>query len=163
MASRDVERNYSVTQVAGERTCVPKSASISVEHERDDDEEEVEFQLKWQLAEVDDQDETDGRRDGGRTRRSRVGYITRIIGGGLQELHRPKNQGPMFGLYVTATTPTHAPLPSAAGLLLVRRSERYLRRRGPQVVQLFADVGQWCLFVLGARSCCSPCSTSHGP
>ncbi len=80
MASRDVERNYSVAQfaaklrrladaleadrpfriqVAGERIRVPKGAAISVEHERDEDEEEVEFQLKWQLTEVDDEDEAD--------------------------------------------------------------------------------------------------------
>ncbi len=80
MASRDVERNYSVAQfaaklrrladaleadrpfriqVAGERIRVPKGAAISVEHEREDDEEEVEFQLKWQLAEVDDEDQPD--------------------------------------------------------------------------------------------------------
>jgi amphi-Trp domain-containing protein len=79
MASRDVERNYSVAQfaaklrrladalesdrqfriqVAGERFRVPKGAAISVEHERGDDEEEVEFQLKWRLADVDD-DEAD--------------------------------------------------------------------------------------------------------
>ena len=78
MPSRDVDRNYSVTQfaaklrrladaleadrpfriqVAGERINVPKGATISVEHERDDEEEEVEFQLKWQLAEVDDDEE----------------------------------------------------------------------------------------------------------
>ena len=80
MASRVVERNYSVDrvrseappvggrsrgrqafriQVAGERIRVPKGAAISVEHEREDDEEEVEFQLKWHLAEVDDDDEAD--------------------------------------------------------------------------------------------------------
>jgi amphi-Trp domain-containing protein len=80
MASRDVERNYSVAQfagklrrladaleadrpfriqVAGERVLVPKGATISVEHERDDDEEEVEFQLKWQLADVDDQEDAE--------------------------------------------------------------------------------------------------------
>ena len=80
MATRDVERNYTVTQfaaklrrladaleadrpfriqVAGERIRVPKGAAISVEHEREDDEEEVEFQLKWQLAEVDDEEEPD--------------------------------------------------------------------------------------------------------
>ncbi len=82
MASRDVERNYSIPefaaklrrladaleedkpfriQVAGERIRVPKGAAISVEHERGDEEEEVEFQLKWQLADVgegdDDEDE----------------------------------------------------------------------------------------------------------
>ncbi len=79
-SSRDVERNYSVAQfaaklrrladaleadrpfriqVAGERIRVPKGAAISVEHEREDDEEEVEFQLKWQLADMDDDDEAD--------------------------------------------------------------------------------------------------------
>ena len=79
MASRDVEREYSVAQfaaklrrladaleadrplriqIAGERIRVPKGAAISVEHEREDDEEEVEFQLKWQLADADD-DEAD--------------------------------------------------------------------------------------------------------
>ena len=80
MTSRDVERNYSVAhfaaklrrladaleadkpfriQVAGERIRVPKGASISVEHEREDADEAVEFQLKWQLANVDDDDEAD--------------------------------------------------------------------------------------------------------
>jgi len=39
-------------QVAGERIRVPKRARFSVEHERGDDEEEVEFQLKWALADV---------------------------------------------------------------------------------------------------------------
>ena len=79
MASRDVEREYSVAQfaaklrrladaleadrpfriqVAGERIRVPKGAAISVEHEREDDAEEVEFQLKWQLPDADD-DEAD--------------------------------------------------------------------------------------------------------
>jgi amphi-Trp domain-containing protein len=78
MASRDVERNYSVPdfaaklrrladaleadkpfriQVAGERIRVPKRAAISVEHERGDDAEEVEFQLKWQLADVPEADD----------------------------------------------------------------------------------------------------------
>ena len=80
-SSRDVERNYSVAQfsaklrrladaleadrpfriqVAGERIRVPKGATISVEHEREDDEEEVEFQLKWRIADVDDEDQADG-------------------------------------------------------------------------------------------------------
>jgi amphi-Trp domain-containing protein len=70
---RDVEATYSVPefaaklrrladaleagtpfriQVAGERFTVPGDAQISVEHERSDDEEEVEFQLKWKLADV---------------------------------------------------------------------------------------------------------------
>ena len=78
MATRDVERNYSVSefaaklrrladalesgssfriQVAGERIRVPKRAAISVEHERGDTEEEVEFQLKWSLADVDAEEE----------------------------------------------------------------------------------------------------------
>ena len=82
MAERDVERNYTVTefaaklrrladaleaekpfriQVAGERVNVPRRAEISVEHERGDSEEEVEFQLKWRLADADadDGDEPD--------------------------------------------------------------------------------------------------------
>ena len=71
--SRDVERNYPIPQfvaklrrladaleagegfriqVAGERFQVPKRAEVSVEHERGDDEEEVEFQLKWKVADV---------------------------------------------------------------------------------------------------------------
>jgi amphi-Trp domain-containing protein len=73
MADRDVERDYSVRefaaklrrladalegdkpfriQVAGERIHVPKRAAISVEHEREGDSEEIEFQLKWELADV---------------------------------------------------------------------------------------------------------------
>lgn len=76
MSERDVERNYTVAefaaklrrladaleagkpfriQVAGERFTVPKNAAISVEHERGEDEEEVEFQLKWSLADVTDE------------------------------------------------------------------------------------------------------------
>ena len=72
-APRDVERVYSTSevvtklrrladalesgetfriQVAGERIRVPARAQFSVEHERGDDEEEIEFQLKWELAEV---------------------------------------------------------------------------------------------------------------
>lgn len=39
-------------QVAGERIRVPARASFSVEHERGDDEEEIEFQLKWAVAEL---------------------------------------------------------------------------------------------------------------
>ena len=39
-------------QVAGERVRVPKRARFSIEHERGDDEEEVEFQLKWKLADI---------------------------------------------------------------------------------------------------------------
>ena len=77
MAERDVERNYSVAefaaklrrladaleaekpfriQVAGERVNVPRRAEISVEHERGESEEEVEFQLKWRLADAKDDD-----------------------------------------------------------------------------------------------------------
>ena len=79
MADRDVERNYTVEefaaklrrladalesgkpfriQIAGERFTVPRSAEISVEHEREGDSEEVEFQLKWKLADV-EEPETD--------------------------------------------------------------------------------------------------------
>ena len=74
-APRDVERIYSTSdvvaklrrladalesgrpfriQVAGERIRVPARAEFSVEHERGDEEEEVEFQLKWSLAEAAD-------------------------------------------------------------------------------------------------------------
>lgn len=38
-------------QIAGERIRVPARAEFSIEHERGDDEEEIEFQLKWPLAE----------------------------------------------------------------------------------------------------------------
>lgn len=38
-------------QIAGERIRVPAHAAFSIEHERGDDEEEIEFQLKWALAE----------------------------------------------------------------------------------------------------------------
>jgi len=72
---RDVERMYSTPevvaklrrladalesdrpfriQVAGERIHVPARAEFSVEHERGDDEEEIEFQLKWSIADEDD-------------------------------------------------------------------------------------------------------------
>ena len=75
--SRDVERNYSTAefaaklrrladalesgkpfriQVAGERISVPRRAEISVEHERGDEEEEVEFQLKWPVADAEEAD-----------------------------------------------------------------------------------------------------------
>jgi amphi-Trp domain-containing protein len=78
MTERDVEREYSVAdfaaklrrladaleagksfriQIAGERFTVPRNAQVSVEHERGEDEEEVEFQLKWSLA--DDAEEPD--------------------------------------------------------------------------------------------------------
>ncbi len=70
---RDVERAYAVQevvsklrrladaletdapfriQIAGERIRVPRRAQFSIEHERGDDEEEIEFQLKWALADV---------------------------------------------------------------------------------------------------------------
>ncbi len=79
-APRDVERVYSTgevvaklrrladaleagktfrIQIAGERIRVPARAQFSVEHERDDDEEEIEFQLKWALAEVPSSDSDD--------------------------------------------------------------------------------------------------------
>lgn len=75
MADRDIERNYTVPefaaklrrladalesgkpfriQVAGERFTVPRNAEISVEHERAGDTEEVEFQLRWKLADVEE-------------------------------------------------------------------------------------------------------------
>ena len=44
-------------QVAGERIRVPARAVFSIEHERGEDEEEVEFQLKWSLADEADDDE----------------------------------------------------------------------------------------------------------
>lgn len=71
--TRDVERFYSTEQavaklrrladaletdkpfriqIAGERIHVPARAEFSIEHERGDDEEEVEFQLKWRLADA---------------------------------------------------------------------------------------------------------------
>ncbi len=72
-APRDVERTYATgdvvaklrrladaleadkpfrIQIAGERIRVPARAEFSVEHERGDDEEEIEFQLKWALADA---------------------------------------------------------------------------------------------------------------
>lgn len=78
MTERDVERTYSVAdfaaklrrladaleagkpfriQIAGERFTVPKNAQFSVEHERSDDAEEVEFQLKWNPADTDEDDD----------------------------------------------------------------------------------------------------------
>ena len=71
--TRDIERDYPIPefvaklrrladalesgegfriQIAGERFQVPKHAEVSIEHERGEDEEEVEFQLKWKLADV---------------------------------------------------------------------------------------------------------------
>ena len=71
-AKRDIEKNYPSKQfagklrrladcieqgkrfriqVAGERVSIPSTASINIEHERGTSEEEVEFQLKWSLAE----------------------------------------------------------------------------------------------------------------
>ena len=76
MAERDVERVYSTTevvaklrrladalesgspfriQVAGERINVPVRAEFSVEHEREGNSEEVEFQLKWNLEDGEDE------------------------------------------------------------------------------------------------------------
>ena len=81
MAERDVEKMYSAADsaaklrrladalesgkrfrisVAGERINVPKRAEFSVEHEREGDTEEVEFQLKWSIADTEgDDDEGD--------------------------------------------------------------------------------------------------------
>jgi len=74
-APRDIERIYSTAevvaklrrladalesetsfriQIAGERIRVPARAQFSIEHERGDDEEEIEFQLKWEPADDDD-------------------------------------------------------------------------------------------------------------
>lgn len=76
MGTRDIEATYSASefaaklrrladaletggpfriQIAGERFHVPRDAAFSVEHERSADEEEVEFQLKWSLADVGDE------------------------------------------------------------------------------------------------------------
>ncbi len=38
-------------EVAGEKIVVPKSATFSIEHERDEAEEEIEFQMKWGAGE----------------------------------------------------------------------------------------------------------------
>ena len=46
-------------QIAGERFRVPKNAQFSIEHERGDDEEEVEFQLKWSLADAAEEPDDD--------------------------------------------------------------------------------------------------------
>ena len=80
MADRDVEKMYSAADsaaklrrladalesgkrfrisVAGERINVPKRAEFSVEHEREGDSEEVEFQLKWTIADADGDDDGD--------------------------------------------------------------------------------------------------------
>jgi amphi-Trp domain-containing protein len=69
--SRDVEKDYPAKQfvaklrrladaiekgrrfqiqIAGERISIPSDAVINLEHERSGGEEEVEFQLKWRLA-----------------------------------------------------------------------------------------------------------------
>ena len=71
-AKRDVERDYPRTQfvaklrrladcreqgrrfqiqIGGERVSIPSNAAITLEHERGGSEEEVEFQLRWTLAE----------------------------------------------------------------------------------------------------------------
>ncbi|HEV2809547.1 MAG TPA: hypothetical protein VGV93_04010 [Acidimicrobiales bacterium] len=130
MASRDVERNYSVTQVAGERTCVPKSASISVEHERDDDEEEVEFQLKWQLAEVDDQDECHGAVQMTAGVRSAMSAPVRnsLSGGG--KVPRPwSDQADLLGARVDRRIP-----PTSHGfVVMVTARSRQGRRAAPHV------------------------------
>lgn len=80
MADRDVEKMYSAADsaaklrrladaletgkrfrisVAGERINVPARAEFSVEHEREGDTEEVEFQLKWTIADGDDEGDED--------------------------------------------------------------------------------------------------------
>ncbi|CRK57351.1 hypothetical protein [Alloactinosynnema sp. L-07] len=78
--TRDIERIYSTTevvaklrrladalesetsfriQIAGERIRVPVRAQFSIEHERGDGSEEIEFQLKWDLEEADDDEDDD--------------------------------------------------------------------------------------------------------
>jgi len=37
-------------QIAGERIYVPVRAEYSIEHERGEDEEEIEFQIRWKVA-----------------------------------------------------------------------------------------------------------------
>lgn len=46
-------------QIAGERFTVPRDAEFNVEHEREGDEEEVEFQLRWRLADAAEGDVAD--------------------------------------------------------------------------------------------------------
>jgi amphi-Trp domain-containing protein len=78
VAERDIEKGYSTPevvaklrrladalesgspfriQVAGERIHVPVRAEFSIEHERNSDSEEVEFQLKWNLEDGEDESE----------------------------------------------------------------------------------------------------------
>ena len=40
------DKRFSI-QIAGEKIYIPKSASISIEHERGDEDEEIEFQIRW--------------------------------------------------------------------------------------------------------------------
>jgi amphi-Trp domain-containing protein len=37
-------------QIAGERVSIPPTAAITLEHERDGSDEEIEFQMKWSVA-----------------------------------------------------------------------------------------------------------------
>jgi len=37
-------------QIAGERVSIPPSATINLEHERGGSDEEIEFELKWSVA-----------------------------------------------------------------------------------------------------------------
>ncbi|MEU3273024.1 amphi-Trp domain-containing protein [Saccharomonospora sp. NPDC006951] len=46
-------------QIAGERIRVPARAEFSIEHERGDGEEEIEFQLKWKLADTEESEDSD--------------------------------------------------------------------------------------------------------
>ena len=43
-------------QIAGERIYVPSRAIFSIEHEREAGAEEIEFQLRWELEEGEDDD-----------------------------------------------------------------------------------------------------------
>ena len=46
-------------QIAGERIRVPARAQFSIEHERGEEEEEIEFQLKWPVEPVADDEDGD--------------------------------------------------------------------------------------------------------
>lgn len=50
-------------QIAGERIYVPIRATYTIEHERGDEDEEIEFQIKWEHAGGEEDDETDRESD----------------------------------------------------------------------------------------------------
>lgn len=47
-------------QIAGERIYVPSRAIFSIEHEREEGAEEIEFQLRWEVAEEADDEAAEG-------------------------------------------------------------------------------------------------------